>query len=85
MRLALACSIAAPSNLLRISIFVRPMRILDIRNLKEPIRIGATHPQSRADAFAVLLLALEADGLDFVFLLCFGTERSVVSVMGFGF
>jgi hypothetical protein len=77
--LTFSCLLTTSSNLVRrivrlivrLNIFVRPMRILDILDLEEPIRIGATHPQSRADAFAVLLLALEADGLDFVLLSCF--------------
>jgi hypothetical protein len=93
IRLTLSCLVMTSSDLIRrivrlivrLNILVRPMRILDIRDLKEPIRIGAAHPQSRADTLAVLLLALEADGLDFVFLPCFVPgERSVVSVTGFG-
>jgi hypothetical protein len=63
--------------------FVRPMRILNIRNLKELIRIGAAHPQSRANTFAILLLALEANGLGLVLLPRLVSVKRVVSVMGF--
>ena len=57
---------------------LRPMRILNVRDLKESIRVGAADPQSRADAFAVLLLALDADDLGLVLLPRFGpVERRV--------
>ena len=63
--------------------FVRPVRILDIRNLKELIRIRAAHSQSRTDTFAVLLLALEANGLGLVLLpRLVSVKRRIVSVMG---
>ena len=63
--------------------FVRPVRILDIRNLKELIRIRAAHSQSRTDTFAVLLLALEANGLGLVLLPRLVSVERVVSVAGF--
>lgn len=63
--------------------FVRPVRILDIRNLKELIRIRAAHSQSRTDTFAVLLLALEANGLGLVLLPRLVSIERVVSVTGF--
>jgi hypothetical protein len=57
------------------------MRVLHIRDLKEPIRVRTAHPQSRADALAVLLLALEADGLGLVVLSCiFPVRKYGVSV-----
>jgi hypothetical protein len=58
---------------------IRPVRILNIRDLEETIRVRAADPQSRADAFAVLLLALEADGLGLVLLSRFGPVEMLVS------
>jgi hypothetical protein len=55
------------------------VRILNIRDLEETIRVGAADPQSRADAFAVLLLALEADCLGLVLLSRFGPVEMLVS------
>jgi hypothetical protein len=55
------------------------VRILNIRDLEETIRVRAADPQSRADAFAVLLLALEADGLGLVLLSRFGPVEMLVS------
>ena len=51
--------------LLQLLRLIHPMRILHVRDFKEPIRVRATDPQDGPDAFAVLLLALEADGLFF--------------------
>ena len=48
---------------------IRPVRILNIRDLKKPVRVRAANPQNRAAAFAVLHLALEAHGLDLALLL----------------
>lgn len=47
---------------------VGPVRVLDIRDLEELLRVGAADPQSRALALAVLHLTLEADGLGFALL-----------------
>jgi hypothetical protein len=58
---------------------IRPVRILNIRDLEETIRVRAADPQSRADAFAVLLLALEADGFGLVLLSRFGPVEMLVS------
>jgi hypothetical protein len=58
------------------------MRVLNIRDLKEPIRVRAAHSQSRSNALAVLLLALEADGLGLVLLPRLLPVKRVVSVMG---
>jgi hypothetical protein len=55
------------------------VRILNIRDLEETIRVRAADPQSRADAFAVLLLALEADCLGLVLLSRFGPVEMLVS------
>jgi hypothetical protein len=64
---------------------LRPVRILDIRDLEETIRVRAADPQSRADAFAVLLLALDADDLSLVLLPRFGpVEEKCVLVTRFG-
>jgi hypothetical protein len=60
---------------------IRPVRILNIRDLEETIRVRAADPQSRADAFAVLLLALEADGLGLVLLSRFGPVEMLVSFL----
>ena len=69
-------------RVIRLKMFVRPVRILDIRNLKELIRIRAAHSQSRTDTFAVLLLALEANGLGLVLLPRLVSVERVVSVLG---
>ena len=70
---------------LLIDMLLRPMRILNVRDLKESIRVGAADPQSRADAFAVLLLALDADDLGLVLLPRFGpVEEKCLLVTRFG-
>lgn len=62
---------------------VGPVRVLDVRDLEELLRVGAADPQSRALALAVLHLALEADGLGFALLPHFrpvGKERKLMLV-----